>query len=53
MKATVGELLDKVNSIDTIIDILSGGDIHDLYDTEIVSILEEYRGVILNTSVEV
>lgn len=53
MKLTVGELFGKVNDIDRILNIMSNGDINDLYDTEIIEILEEYRGMILNTKVEV
>lgn len=53
MKATVGGLMDRVNDIDRIIDIMSNGNINELYDTELIEILEEYRGVILNTKADV
>lgn len=53
MKATVGGLMDRVNDINRIIDIMSNGNINELYDTELIEILEEYRGVILNTKVDV
>lgn len=53
MKQTVGELFDKVNDIDRILGIMSNGNTSELYDTELIEILEEYRGVILNTKVDI
>jgi hypothetical protein len=54
MTCSVGEVLDKIEFLDEIVKAINRGDPLTRMDTEnIRDLLEEYRGVLLNTNVHV